>query len=169
MAQQVALNNMTALTYRWRGCRESGGVNEAELRKFVDDLRGAINFMRDRGAQRIILVGASLGGCASAKLTVEMGADALVVFASPAEIPQFDFVVEAGDVASDIPKLFLTAEKDRQVPLAAMQSLFDLAAEPKEWQTYPGTAHGTDLFNTEYGEDAQQRILEFILANRTGN
>ena len=43
------------------------------------------------------------------------------------------------------------------------RALFDLAAEPKEWQTYPGTAHGTELFETEHGEDVQNAILDFIL------
>lgn len=69
---------------------------------------------------------------------------------------------------SDIPKLFITAEHDNIVPAVISRQLFDLAADPKEWQTYPGTAHGTDLFDTEYGEEMQQRILEFILAVAKG-
>ena len=162
-AQLTAAQGFTTLTYLWRGCRESGGVDEDEIQKFVDDLRGAIAFMRGLGAQKIILVGASLGGCASAKLTVESQADGLVVVASPAEISQWGFAVEAGDVDSDIPKLFITAKEDDTVPVEATQELFNLAADPKEWQTYPGTAHGTDLFETQHKEEFQQRILEFIL------
>ena len=162
-AQLTAAQGFTTLTYLWRGCRESGGVDEDEIQKFVDDLRGAIAFMRTQGAQKIILVGASLGGCASAKLTVESQADGLVVVASPAEISQWGFAVEAGDVDSDIPKLFITAKEDDTVPVEATQELFNLAADPKEWQTYPGTAHGTDLFETQHKEEFQQRILEFIL------
>lgn len=164
MAELVALNGMTALTYQWRGCRESGRADASELAKFVDDLRGAIDFMRRQGVTKLILAGASLGGCASAKLTVESQADGLIVMASPPEISEFRFAIEAADVNSDIPKLFITAENDNIVPAVISSQLFDLAAEPKVWQTYPGAAHGTDLFDTEYGEDVQQRILEFILA-----
>ncbi len=75
-----------------------------------------------------------------------------------------DFKIEAADLNTDIPKLFITAEHDDTVDPAKMRALFDLAAEPKEWQTYPGTAHGTDLFETENGEELQKRILSFILA-----
>ena len=168
-AQLTAAQGMLSLTYLWRGCRASGSANEAEMKKFVDDLRGAIAFMRAQGAKKIILVGASLGGCASAKLTVESQVDGLVVVASPAEIPQWGFAIEADDVDSDIPKLFITAEEDGTVPLEASQGLFDLAAEPKEWQTYPGTAHGTELFETQSKDEFQQQILEFILAVKTAN
>lgn len=85
------------------------------MKKFVDDLRGAIAFMRGQGAKKIILIGASLGGCASAKLAVELQADGLVVVASPAEIPQWGFAIEAGDVALDIPKSHLSPPK-RMIP-----------------------------------------------------
>jgi alpha-beta hydrolase superfamily lysophospholipase len=163
-AQLTAAQGLITFTYPWRGCRGSGSVDENEIQKFVDDLRGAINFMRDQGANKIILVGASLGGCASAKLAVASQASGLIVIASPAVIPEWGFEIEAADMNTDIPKLFITAENDDTVSASKTRQLYDLAAEPKEWQTYPGTAHGTDLFETESGEELQQRILEFILA-----
>ena len=163
-AQLTAAQGLAALTYQWRGCRDSGSVDEVEIQKFVDDLRGAIAFMRDQGATKIILAGASLGGCASAKLAVESQVDGLIVVASPPEISQWGFEITSADVNSDIPKLFITAENDGTVPQDETRALFDLAAEPKQWQVYPGTAHGTELFDTEYGDELQQLILEFILA-----
>ena len=120
--------------------------------------------MREQGATRIVLVGASLGGVASAKLTVESGAVGLVVVAAPDEISEWDFHIDAADLDTDVPKLFITAENDPIVPASATRALHDLAADPKEWQTYPGPAHGTDLFETENGAVVQQRILEFIQA-----
>jgi len=164
MANVVSQNGVMALTYRWRGCKESGTVVDSEMRKFVDDLRGAIAFMRSQGAKKIILAGASLGGCASAKLAVESQASGLIVIASPAEIPEWGFKIEAADVDTDIPKLFITAEQDDTVAANRTRALYELAAEPKEWQTYPGTAHGTELFNTEHGDELQKQILDFILA-----
>lgn len=163
MANIVAQNGMTALTYQWHGCRESGSANETELKKFVNDLRGAINFMREQGAKKIILVGASLGGCASAKLAAESQADGLIVVASPPEIPQFDFEILSADINTNIPKLFITAENDKVVSQAETRTLFDLAAEPKEWQTYPGSAHGTDLFDGDSSAELQEQILDFII------
>ena len=163
-AQLTAAQGLMTLTYSWRGCMTSGSVDEDEIQKFVDDLRGAIAFMRAQGATKIILAGASLGGCASAKLAVESQADGLIVIASPPEISQWGFSIDAADINTGIPKLFITAEHDDTVSADKTRQLFDLAAEPKEWQTYPGTAHGTDLFDGENGEDVQGRILEFILA-----
>ena len=163
-ADLVAQHGMVALTYQWRGCRGSGTVDNNEIKKFVDDLGGAIQFMRSQGAQKIILVGASLGGVASAKLAAESKASGLIVIASPSEIPDWGFKIESADMNTDIPKLFITAENDDTVPASKTRALYDLAAEPKEWQTYPGTAHGTDLFETESKEDLQKRILNFILA-----
>ena len=84
--------------------------------------------------------------------------------ASSSTISQWGFEIESADLNTDIPKLFITAENDGVVPMTAARELFDLAAEPKEWQTYPGNAHGTDLFETEHAEDLQKRILEFVLA-----
>lgn len=163
-AQLTAAQGLLTLTYQWRGCRASGSANETELKKFLDDLRGAISFMREQGAEKIILGGASLGGVASAKLAVESQPSGIIVVASPSKILQWSFEIESADLNTDIPKLFITAENDGVVLMTAAREIFDLAAEPKEWQTYPGTAHGTDLFETEYGDEMQQRILEFILA-----
>ncbi|HCB00825.1 MAG TPA: hypothetical protein DEP19_00435 [Anaerolineae bacterium] len=163
-AQLTAAQGITAFTYQWRGCNTSGSVDQNEIQKFVDDLRGAINYMRAQGAKKIILVGASLGGCASAKLAAESQADGLVVVASPPEISQFDFEILSADVNTNIPKLFITAENDNVVSQDETRALFDLAAEPKEWQTYPGSAHGTDLFESDSSAELQQRILSFILA-----
>jgi alpha-beta hydrolase superfamily lysophospholipase len=161
----TAAQGLMALTYPWRDCGPSGASNEAELRQnFVNDARGAINFVRAQGAEKIILAGASLGGVASAKLAIESQASGLIVFASPLEIPQWGFKIEAAELNTNIPKLFLTAENDTVVSVDASRALYDLAAEPKEWQTYPGREHGTDLFNAKVGEEVKLRILEFILA-----
>jgi len=163
-AQQTAAQGIMALTYPWRGCIGVGAVDNDEIQKFVDDLRGAIDFVRGQGAEKIILAGASLGGVASAKLAVESSASGLIVLASPPEIADWGFKVDPEDLDTGIPKLFITAENDDTVAASKTRALYELAAEPKELQTYPGTAHGTDLFETEIGKKVQDRILAFILA-----
>lgn len=163
-AQLTAAQDMMALTYSWRGCIGVGAVDNEEIQKFVDDLRGAVNFVRSQGAEKVILAGASLGGVASAKLAAESGANGLIVMASPPEIEDWGFKVVPADLNTDIPKLFITAQQDDVVSSSKTRELFEMAAEPKEWQVYPGTAHGTDLFETEIGKEVQDRILAFILA-----
>lgn len=168
-AQLTAAQGLMALTYQWRGCRNFRLTNENELRNFVDDARGAIDFVRAQGADKIILAGASLGGLASAKLAIESQASGIVVVASPPGISDWGFEIEAADLETDIPKLFITAEHDTTVPASRTRQLYDLAAEPKEWQIYPGYEHGTDLFWTESGEEMRLRILEFILTIASKN
>jgi alpha-beta hydrolase superfamily lysophospholipase len=163
-AQLAAAQGIMALTYPWRGCIGVGAVDNDEIQKFVDDLRGAIDFVRGQGAEKVILAGASLGGVASAKLAVESSASGLIVLASPPEVADWGFKVDPEDLDTDIPKLFITAENDDTVAASKTRALYELAAEPKELQTYPGTAHGTDLFETEIGKEVQDRILAFILA-----
>src|SRR5687767_13401021 len=162
-AQLTAAQGFMALTFQWHGCRESGATDEEELQKFVEDARAAISFVREQGAEKIILAGASLGGLASTKLAVESQASGLVILASPPSIPQWGFEIESADLNTDIPKLFIIAENDKTVSAEDTRALYDLAADPKEWQTYPGVAHGTDLFEGETGPELQQCILEFIL------
>ncbi|HZJ22657.1 MAG TPA: alpha/beta fold hydrolase [Anaerolineales bacterium] len=166
-AQLTAAQGHMALTYQWRGCK-ANSVDQALIQKFLEDTRAAITLVREQGAEKIILVGASLGGAASAKLAVESQASGLVVVASPPSISQWGFEIESADLNTDIPKLFITAENDNTVPAAATRALFDLAAEPREWQTYPGSAHGTDLFEGQSSAELQQRILEFILKIEAG-
>jgi len=160
-ARQVAAQGFMALTYQWRGCGASS-VDPVLIRKFLEDARAAIAFARGQGAEKIILAGASLGGCASAKLAVESQASGLVVLASPPSIPEWGFEIQPADLNTGIPKLFITAEEDDTVPAESTRALYDLAAEPKDWQTYPGSAHGTELFDGEYKSAVQGRILEFI-------
>ncbi len=167
MADLVAKSGMMALTYQWRGCKPNS-VDEVQIQKFLDDTRGAIDFIKSQGVSKIILVGASLGGCASAKLALESEASGLIVIASPPEISQWGFEIEAADLNTDIPKLFITAENDDTVPADSTRALYDLAADPKEWQTYPGSAHGTDLFETDSKADLQDRILQFIRSINAG-
>lgn len=165
--QLTAAQGYMALTYQWRGCK-TNSVDDALMQKFLDDTRAAIAFVREQGAETIILVGASLGGCASAKLAVESQASGLVILASPRSISQWGFEIQPADLDTDIPKLFITAENDNTVPADSTRALYDLAAEPREWQTYPGSAHGTDLFEGESQAELQQSILEFILMIGTG-
>ena len=167
LAQLTAAQGFLALTYQWRGCRASG-VDQALIRKFLEDARAAIAFARGRGAEKIILAGASLGGCASAKLAGEAQASGLIVLASPPSIPQWGFEIQAADLNIGIPKLFITAENDDTVAADKTRALYDLAAEPKDWQTYPGSAHGTELFKGENKTDLQGRILEFIQRIESG-
>jgi pimeloyl-ACP methyl ester carboxylesterase len=62
-----------------------------------------------------------------------------------------------------MPKLFITAERDRYAPvIAATRSLHERSLEPKDLKIFPGTVHGTELFDTEYGDEFTNLLIHFL-------
>jgi hypothetical protein len=53
---------------------------------------------------------------------------------------------------------------DANVPPEQTRPLFDAAREPKRWQSYPGTAHGTQLLASSHGEEVRRLLIEFVTA-----
>lgn len=156
-ARLLAENGYLALAYDFRGYGESGGIQELGL---IDrDVRAAVAFMREQGAENIILIGASMGGTASAKVAGELGVDMLIVLSSPQRFEAIDVTKE--DLA-DLrgPSLWMSSQSD---PVTRdVQSMQQLAARPATLHIYDGIAHGMDIFNSSNGEDLTQRLMDFI-------
>lgn len=166
MAQATADAGYLALTYNFRFWVSETKIQD-DLRAYIaDDLRAAIAFAREQGAQQIVLAGASLGGMATAKVAGEARAAAVIIMASPLSAKGLTVKVEDRELqALTMPKLFVSAEHDAVVAPADARRPYDQAPQPKEIYLYPGTAHGTDLFETEHAADLTQRLLAFIHAH----
>lgn len=130
-----------------------------------EDLRAGIEYFKSQRIDRIVLIGASLGGMATVKLAKEAGVAAIVVISSPANLTEFGYVVGQAELATPIPKLFIAIENDSVVPLAATRQMYDLAAEPKQWKTFAGTQHGLDLLTTDAGPDLREAVVGFVMTN----
>jgi pimeloyl-ACP methyl ester carboxylesterase len=90
----------------------------------------------------------------------------MAIIASPVDLAAFGFRVEESELnAITAPKLFIGSEGDKTVPFAETRRMFDLSPDPKELQSYPGSAHGVQIFQTEHGDDLRQRLIAFITAN----
>jgi uncharacterized protein len=165
-APTLADAGYTVLTYAYRYPVRTANLDAAKASGAVDDLAGAVTFLRQQGAQRLILIGASLGGMATAKLGAGVRADAVVVIASPGDRQAaFQLRIEPAELtAITAPKLFVASDEDPNVDIAETRALFDRAQEPKQWQTYPSAAHGTQLFATTHGDALRQRLVEFVRA-----
>lgn len=151
------------LTYSFRYPMRTNRFTAAMAKQTVDDLSAAVTFARTRGAQTIVLLGASLGGMATAKVAGTIQPAAMIVMSSPADLLEFDFQVTADDLAAiTAPKLFIASQDDTIVPSSATQQMVDLAANPKEIHLYPGSAHGIQLFTTEQADDLRRRLLAFV-------
>lgn len=165
-AALLAGRGYTVLTYAYRYPTPSRTFTAAMAGDTVTDLRAAVDFVRGAGATRVALVGASLGGMATAKLAGSVGATAMVLVANPADLPDYDFHVTDQELAAlTMPKLVIASTGDTTVPAAATRALYDRAPEPKQFHEYPSPAHGVGLFSTEHAADLRQRLTDFVVAN----
>ncbi len=154
----AATGKFTVLTFDFRGFGKSNG--EKEFDQLDTDLAAAYRYVSEQlGVRTIFLVGASMGGTASLVEAGRLPVAGVVSISSPAQFETLDALraVQSGV----IPRLFIASEDD--VPAARSQEqLWANAADPKERQVYPGSAHGTDLFQGDQRFEVEQRIIDFL-------
>lgn len=135
--------------------------------KHMDDQSGtledAISFIREQGAKKIILIGASRGGVASIKVAARHVTDdnivGVVALSAPIEYEGTVFYSKAELNGILIPKLLINSENDAGAN--DNRAMFDIFSEPKELLIFPGDAHGTELFN-EKRESIVVKLQEFM-------
>jgi alpha/beta superfamily hydrolase len=159
LPEKMAGMGYMALAYDFRGRGDSEGTFDPPASN--KDLMAAVNFIRDEGAQKIALIGASMGAMASAKVAAVEKTEAVICLAggiswSGPEISDQELA------AISAPLLVITSEEDQFVQDTL--HIYEVASSPKEKHLYPGRTHGTDLFDT-HGADLSQRIINFILKN----
>lgn len=164
-AQAVADEGYLTLTYDFRYW-VNGKIQNSLLKYVAADLSAAASFVRGQGVQTVVMVGASVGGMATAKAAADSEAAAIIILAAPMDASNAGVVVALSELqAITTPKLFITSENDKTVDADALREMYTLAVDPKELVVYPGTAHGTDLFQTASGPELQLELLEFIQLN----
>ncbi len=135
---------------------QAAGVGSIALESISEeDVQSGIAFLRQLGKQRIVLIGASLGGAAvqSAATQPDEGMVDTVILLGTAEGDMSDAV--------GVDKFFVISEGDFFAPRT--HASFQKASEPKELLTFPGTAHAQDMLNETYGEELIQFLLNRIL------
>lgn len=154
--QRLALRGYLVLAYDFRGYGDSTGVRDNTNYNDVD-LRAAITFMRQQGATKIVLLGASMGGTASLLVASSVSVDAVITLSAPQNfIPG---VTDDQVKAIKAPKLFVNSQDDDYA--SETMHMYEIASKPKELKIYPGGEHGTALFDN-YSVDLTQRILDFV-------
>jgi len=159
-ARLIAGRGFTAITFDFR-CYGQSDCSGGKGDTHAADARAAIEFLRKRGFERIVCMGASLGGegCMSAALDEEMAG--LVVIASAAFVrPDKHFPEDLVNPA--MPKLFIIGDRDPDYNLLAIPALYESAPAPKELKIFASTAHGTDLFKTKYGDEFRELLVNFL-------
>ena len=148
------------LTFDFRGYGESGGVTI--IPDLDRDVRAALEFMRDRGAARVVLGGASMGGTASLRVAAEGPVVGVVAISA---LEGFRGLT-MGEKTIRWPVLLMAEAGDVSAARSFRQMLDSgLLGGSRHLVTvlYPeGDSHGTDIFLGPNGPDAAQEILDFL-------
>ena len=184
----------TVLTFNFRGFCDSKGCSEgpSELGKNWRDAMAAVGFMKKRGAKKIFLIGASMGGLAVLRAARMPEVDlAGVVSLSTPQFPSKYYTGEprANDVTParlrqiDEPKLFVAGTNDVQLPgtaplrhgvssvafAADARRMFDAAEEPKALALVDSSYHSSELVTTAFPADIVRQtrgaVFRFLSEN----
>jgi pimeloyl-ACP methyl ester carboxylesterase len=166
-ADRLADQGYLVLTYDFRGYCPGGdggcSSGEREISQIWQDVLGAIDLVRARGATRVVLVGASMGGTASLVAAGQEGVDveAVVTLSAPLSIEGL-----SADAALlqrlSVGKVFIAGVGDATAADAA-EELYAISPPPKRVEIVPADDHGTDLLAGAQAE-VVKRLIEVTLS-----
>lgn len=170
-ANRLADDGYLVLTYDFRGYCPGGvgGCSQGsrDIAAMWQDVVGAVEFVRSRGATSVSLVGASMGGTASLVAASRAGVDvqAVITLSAPASI---EGLVADGALLSQVSvgKLFVAGVGDAAAASDA-ESLYEQAPPPKRVEIVPADDHGTDLLTGSQAE-VVRRLIETYLQQAGG-
>jgi pimeloyl-ACP methyl ester carboxylesterase len=149
-----------AIDFRGRGQSRGGsGATPGDDGAYYDVL-AAVRYLHRRGAHRVSVVGASFGGGAAARASVEAASgeiDRIVLIAhSPIDEPERIkgrklFIISRDDLSgSGTPRL------------PSIRDQYEHARDPKELVILDGSAHAQHMFGTDQGPRLLSEILRFL-------
>jgi pimeloyl-ACP methyl ester carboxylesterase len=145
-AKQLARRHMRALA-----------INFVSVSPDNDMVAGARE-LRRRGAKRIILVGASMGGTAALVAATKTDVTAVAALSAPREFSGLDALPAVRDL--DIRALFLVGREDVQYARDARLLYGAMKSPDKALVVTAGSEHGTDLLQDPRAERA---LLDFVV------
>ncbi len=167
-AGALADEGYLALTYDFRGYCPGGddGCSEGDrdIGAIWQDVAGAAAFLESRGASRIVLVGASMGGTASLVAASRPGTEPVAIVTLSAPVSIEDLVADTTvlqQLPSSTAKLFVAGEFDTVAAQSAEQ-LYDQSAPPKRVEIFPTDDHGTDLLTGSQGPNVANLVVTYL-------
>ncbi|HEX2032385.1 MAG TPA: alpha/beta fold hydrolase [Actinomycetota bacterium] len=157
-ADVLADEGYLALTFDFRGYGDSEG--ERAIPDIWRDVLAAIEFLRGRGAGRVVLIGASMGGTASLVAAAREDVAGVVSLSGASTFMGLLAPPEALRAITE-PKLFVAAEGDGSAAGTAQQ-FYANSPPPKRVEIVTGDDHGTDLLTGTQGERVRAFIVGFL-------
>ena len=124
-----------------------------------DDMVAGAHELLARGAQRIILVGASMGGTAALVAAANTDVTGVAVLSAPREFSGLDAFGAVRQL--EIPALFLASRQDGEFARDARRLYGATSSRDKEIVMTAGSQHGTELLR----DSKARRALLAFLAN----
>ena len=165
LAAALADEGYAALTLDFRGyCPgdEAGCSGDGTTADAWRDLLAGAEVLRGRGADRIVLVGASMGGTAAvlAASRADPPVDGVIALSAPTDC--CGMTVERDDPAAiDAPTLFLAGRDDGDAPTSARQ-MARWAGESARVVILDSGEHGIDLLGGLATPDVERRTNTLI-------
>ncbi len=161
-AQYLADNGYIVLTYDFRGYGKSGG--NQDIPNIDKDLEAALVFVRQYDAEKVFLMGASMGGTVSLIVASRQPVDGVISFSSPTKMMSLSAINVIKNI--NAPKLFIVSRGDVSEAESA-RALYQASSEPKSLSILDGSAHGTYIFDDEpdNAEILKQIVLDFLNSN----
>ena len=166
MASLLADHGLVALAYDERGTCPGGpaGCSAGALDPGATDrdIIGAVAYLRSRGASRVIIGGASLGGTASLWAAAKHPGlvDGVFTLSAVPFFPPFDITAKV-IAAIEAPKLLAAGARDSSAG-PYVSGWKRAAAPPVEAVVLPTAAHGTDLFaDPDFSARVRSLVLMF--------
>ncbi len=163
-AKQISKKGVTAVTFdlRCHGKSQCKGGNTDY--KHIQDIIALIRFLRQRGYNRLVCVGGSMGGAACMNAAVREDLIGLAIIASGKSFAFDEKSFPKDLVNPDMPKLYIYTEEDRYIPIrTAMPYLYSQSPEPKEIKVFPGQLHGIELFDGPDANEFSEILMDFLL------
>jgi pimeloyl-ACP methyl ester carboxylesterase len=161
VAQDLVARGIPSLALNLRGYDGSSGKTNDFAPPApwspIADLRAAKALLRERGAQEIALVGASMGGHAVLASSFEADVECMVSISAP--------VVAVPDELSRRVtgrKLFVCADRDSSGAALHVLRCFDIVDAPKTLVMFGGKEHSRGMFAAPYGAEATGAIVDFV-------
>ena len=130
------------------------------------DVEAAIKFLKSRGYDRVVCMGASMGGSGCLAASVNHTLEGFVNLSGPMNIPGSNLVTTENLADLEIPKPFLISEgdtiQDWPMFVSDFVDMYEISAEPKELIEYPCQAHGSGLLREDFGEGVLNKLLDFL-------
>lgn len=164
-AELLAGEGFHVLSLDFRGHGRSEGTRD--IPQIWQDVLAGAEELRRRGARRVVVIGASMGGTAALVAASRAELDGVATLSAPSTFMGLAAPTEIVG-AVDEPKLFVAAQGDGQAASTA-QSFYTTSSGAKRVEIVTGAEHGTDLLEGGQAEVVRMRLLAFARSYADGS